>query len=294
MIFPKKWISPRKRKDIKKGWYKFSKNPISIIGLVVVIVMIFLAILAPYITPYPEHVGLFVNFTAKNQPPNWKHLFGTDRFGRDVFTRTIFGIRFSLLISAFVLPLGLIPGIILGLVAGYHSDTWIDTVIMRVTDIFIGIPSLILALVVCSLLKPGLFNSMWAISLVWWPWYCRLLYGVTRSLRNEFFVQSAEVIGAGKLHIIFKEILPNCLGVILTKATLDEGWVIMSIASIGFLGLGAQPPTPELGTLISKGSHYLPDLWWLTVFPVLATAIIILGFNMLGDGIRDLFGVEEV
>jgi peptide/nickel transport system permease protein len=214
--------------------------------------------------------------------------------GRDVLTRIIFGFRFSLVMACVVLALVVPPGVILGLIAGYYKDTWVDMLIMRLTDIFIGVPALVLALSITSVLTPNLINAMFAISLMWWPWYCRLVYSITTSLRNEYFVQAAQVTGASTFHVLFREILPNGLGSILTKMTLDVGWVIMAGASLSFVGLGAQPPTPDLGTMLSEGAHLMPEQWWLTVFPALAIVIVILGFNMLGDGIRDLFATEEV
>jgi len=165
---------------------------------------------------------------------------------------------------------------------------------MRITDIFVSIPPLVLALAVCSVLTPSVFNAMMAVSLMWWPWYCRMVYGIASSLRNEFFVQAAEVTGAGKLHILFREILPNCYAPIFTKMSLDMAWVILIGSALSFVGLGAQPPTPDLGTMVAEGGRYMPDQWWIAVFPALAIMVVVLGFNLLGDGIRDMLEVEEV
>lgn len=276
-------------KNIKRVWYRFSRNHLSCFGLAIVFIIIFVTIFANYITPYPESAGRYVNFSEAKKPPTTKHIFGTDMFGRDVFTRVIFGFRYSLL-TAIIVVLMVVPvGVLLGLTAGYLQGTWIETIIMRATDVFLSIPALVLAMAICSVLTPNLINSMIAISLMWWPWYCRLVYGNTISVRGEFFVQSAEIIGAGKLHILFKEILPNCLPTILTKATLDLGFVILIGASLSFVGLGAQPPIPDLGTMVADGAKYLPELWWLAVFPAIGIVIIVLGFNLLGDGIHDIF-----
>jgi len=282
-----------KRLDLKRKWYRFSRSPLSIVGLVIAVSSILLAVLAPYVAPYPEHAGLFTNFKDSFQPPSAKYLFGTDENGRDVLSRTIFGFRYSLMMAAVVLSLVVPPGVISGLIAGYYRGTWVESVIMRVADIFIAVPPLVLALAICAVLTPSLFNAMMAVSLMWWPWYTRLVYNTTSALRNEYFVQAAEVTGASSFHIIFREILPNCLGPILTKVTLDVGWTILLGASLSFVGLGAQPPTPDLGTMVATGGNYLPDFWWISMFPALAISIIILGFNLLGDGIRDMF-VEEV
>lgn len=284
----------RKWEGFKKGWYKFSRNPLSVIGLSTVLLVLFLAIFAPYVAPYPKHAGRFVNFAEAGVPPSTLHPFGTDVFGRDILSRIFFGFRFSLIMGVVVLSLVVPPGVILGLTAGYFKDRWIDTVIMRITDIFLAIPPLILALAICSVLTPNLFNAMMAVSLMWWPWYTRLVYGLSSSLRNEFFVQAAEVTGARKTHILFREILPNCLSPIFTKMSLDMGWVILIGSALSFVGLGVQPPKPGLGTMVADGAKYMPDLWWIAVFPAFAIMVVVLGFNLLGDGLRDLLAVEEV
>ncbi len=279
---------------VRRGWYKFSRNPVSLIGLFFVVAVVFLAALAPVVAPYPAHAGRFVDFVSAGQSPSSSYLLGTDTFGRDVLSRIFFGFRYSLLMGVVVLALAVPPGVVLGLVAGFYQGTWIETLIMRITDIFLAVPPLILALAICAVLTPSIFNAMMAVSLMWWPWYTRLVYGLTRSLRNEFFVQAAEVTGASRPHILFREILPNCVSSIFTKMSLDMGWVILIGASLSFVGLGAQPPTPDLGTMVADGARYLPDLWWIAIFPALAIMITVLGFNLLGDGFRDLFALEEI
>ncbi len=284
----------RRWEALRKGWYKFSRNPVSVIGLVFVFGVAFLAIFASYVAPYPTHAGRFVDFATGSQPPSLQHIFGTDVFGRDILSRVFFGFRYSLMMGAVVLSLVVIPGVVLGLIAGYYRGTWIDTVIMRITDVFIAVPALILALAVCSVLTPNIFNAMMAVSLMWWPWYTRLVYGLASSLRNEFFVQSAEVTGASRRHILFRELLPNCVSSIFTKMSLDMGWVILIGSALSFVGLGAQPPIPDLGTMVADGAKYVPDQWWIAIFPAFAIMIVVLGFNLLGDGFRDLFALEEI
>jgi peptide/nickel transport system permease protein len=278
--------------DVKRKWYRFSRSSLSKVGLVIALVSVFLALAAPYVTPYPKHAGLVTNFKDKFEPPNLSYLFGTDEIGRDVLSRTIFGFQYSLMMAAVVLALVVPPGVISGLIAGYYRGTWIDTVIMRISDVFIAVPPLVLALSIAAVLTPSLFNAMMAVSLMWWPWYTRLTYNAASGLRNEYFVQASEVMGVSPLRIIFGEILPNCLGPILTKITLDVGWVILLGSALSYVGLGAQPPTPDLGTMVANGGNYMPDAWWISIFPAIAISIIILGFNLLGDGIRDIF-VEE-
>jgi peptide/nickel transport system permease protein len=283
-----------RRENLGRAWYKFSRNPLSVVGLLTVLTVILLAIFAPYVTPYPEHAQPFTDFANAKQPPSWEYPFGTDTIGRDILSRTVFGFRFSLMMGVVVLSLVVPPGVLLGLLAGYYRDTWIDSVIMRVTDIFLAVPPLILALAIAAMLKPNLLNAMMAVSLMWWPWYTRLVYGLATQLRNEYFVKSAETMGASKAHILFREILPNCVSPIFTKMSLDMGWVILIGSSLSFVGLGVQPPKPGLGTMVADGSRYLPDQWWIPVFPALAIVVIVLGFNLLGDGLRDLLAAEEV
>lgn len=280
------------KKSVRKSWYKFSKNPLSIIGLVVVLAIVFITIFANILAPYPKHAEWFTDFPNAKLPPSLGHPFGTDTMGRDVLSRVMFGFRYSLMMAMIVLVLVVPTGTFLGLVAGYYNNTWLDTIIMRLTDIFVAIPSLVLAMMISALLEPSLFNAMLAVTLLWWPWYTRLVYGITCSMRNEYFIQSAEMIGASPFHILIREILPNTLAPIFTKMTLDVAWVILIGASLSFIGLGAQPPTPDLGTMVSDGYRYMPELWWISIFPSLAIVFTILGFNLLGDGIRDMLAAE--
>lgn len=192
-----------------------------------------------------------------------------------------------------VLAIAVPVGVFLGLLAGYYKGSVLDTVIMRITDIFLSVPPLLLALAIAAVLEPNMTNAMMAVTVMWWPWYTRLVYGMATSLRNEYFVTASELIGASRLHILFREILPNCLSPIFTKMALDVGWVILIGASLSFVGLGEQPPTPALGQMVSDGTRYMPNLWWMTIFPSMAIAVIILGFNLLGDGIRDMMSKGE-
>jgi peptide/nickel transport system permease protein len=276
-------------KKYGKYWYKFRRNKLSIVGLIAIGVVLFVAVFAPWISPYPASAGLYVNFNKAGLPPSLAHLFGTDEYGRDVLSRLMFGFRYSLELVAVVLSIDVIPGVVLGLVAGYYISRWFSTVIMRVADVFIAVPPLILALSVASILKPGGINAFMAIALAWWPWYTRLVYSSTSSIRNEDFVRAAELVGASPAHIMFKEILPNNLGSILTKVTLDGGWAILIGAALSYVGLGAQAPTPDLGTMISDGAAYLPAQWWISMFPAAAIVLVILGFNLIGDGVNDMF-----
>jgi peptide/nickel transport system permease protein len=274
-----------------RAWYRLTKNPLSVIGFLMVSLIVMLAILAPLISPYPAHAGSFTNFDEASLPPSVKYWFGTDTIGRDILTRIIFGFRVSLALGVIVLLLAVPVGVLLGLMAGYFGGR-IETVIMRITDVFLAVPPLVLALAVLGFLQPNLFNAMMAVAVMWWPWYTRLVYNLTRSVRTEGYVIAAELIGASKPHILFREILPNCAPSILTKMTLDMGFVILVGSSLSFLGLGVQPPTPDLGSMVAEGAQFLPDLWWISVFPALGILVCVLGFNLLGDGLRDLLDVE--
>jgi peptide/nickel transport system permease protein len=282
-----------RQENLGRAWYKFSRNPLSIIGGTTVVVILFLAIFAPFVAPYPEHAKPFTDFANASQPPSWEHPFGTDEIGRDILSRVIFGFRFSLSMGAVVLSIVVPVGVLLGLVAGYYQGTWVDTTIMRITDIFLAVPPLILALAIASVLEPNLFHSMVAVTLMWWPWYTRLVYGLASAQRNEFYVSSAETTGASTPHILFREILPNMVSPIFTKMSLDMGWVIIIGSMLSFVGLGVQPPKPGLGTMVASGAKYLPDQWWIAIFPALGIVVVVLGFNLLGDGLRDLFAAEE-
>ena len=275
-----------------KLFYKYSRNPLSVIGLSIVTFVILLAVFAPLITPYPEHVGPFTDFANKSKPPSWKYFFGTDKIGRDIFTRCIYGYRISLTLGIVVLSIAAPIGVTMGLCAGYIGKKT-ELVLMRITDIFLAIPALVLAMSIIGLLdRPNLLYTMIAVSMAWWPWYTRLIYNLTRSIKTEGYIAAAEIMGASKIHIMFREILPNCLPSLLTKITLDLGFVILVGSSLSFLGLGAQPPTPDLGTMVAKGASLLPDIWWYSLFPGFAILIVVLGFNLVGDGLKDMFDVD--
>jgi peptide/nickel transport system permease protein len=283
----------RRGDSYKRAWYRFSRNRLSVVGLAVVCLVVILAVIGPYIVPFRHHARAFVDFRNSNQPPSARHWFGTDNMGRDILSRTIIALRSALLMGVLVLVISVPVGVLLGIVAGYLRGSFIDIAIMRVTDIFLAIPAMVLALAIASVLAPNLRNAMLAITVMWWPWYTRLVYGLASSLRNEYFVRAAELTGASIWHILFREILPNSLAPIVTKITLDMAWVIMIGASMSFVGLGEQPPIPSLGNMVSDGARYLPDQWWMTVFPALAIMLIVLPFNLLGDGIGDLFDIGE-
>jgi peptide/nickel transport system permease protein len=269
-----------------------TRNPLSLIGLILVAAVVLSALLADFITPFPEHVGSVVDFTNFNKPPQWPNIFGTDLVGRDLFTRVIYAYRISLILGVVVLALAVPVGVAIGLLAGYLGG-WTEYLLMRLTDVFLSIPPLVLAMSMMGLLAPTLTNGMIAVTVMWWPWYTRLVYNIARSEKEEGYVLAAEVIGASKTHIMFSEILPNCIPSIVTKMTLDFGFVILIASSLSFLGLGVQPPTPDLGSMVAEGAKYLPDSWWLTVFPGVAILVAVFGFNLIGDALREILGVDQ-
>ncbi|HWQ58039.1 MAG TPA: ABC transporter permease [Clostridia bacterium] len=279
--------------NIRKLWYKFSLNRVSVVGLVLILLIMTVAIFYKSIAPYPDHVGAIVDFKNASQSPSWEHLCGTDQVGRDIFSRILYAFRGALMMGI-VAILAILPlGGILGLIAGYWNGRFVSNLIMRVADVFLSLPTLILVMCVSSIMTPSTRNAMLAISISWWPWYTRLVYGIVTSTRNEVYIRSAEVLGANVWHILLKEILPNALGPILTKMTLDFGVAILAGATLSFVGMGEQPPAPSLGAMVSAGVGYLPDQWWMAVFPALAIMLIVLGFNLLGDGIGDMLSDAE-
>lgn len=268
------------------------RNPLSLLGLILVAAVVLSAVFADFIAPFPLHRGAVVDFANFNKAPEWPYIFGTDLVGRDLFSRILYAYRISLILGVVVLAIAVPVGVAIGLFAGYLGG-WTEYVLMRITDVFLSIPPLVLAMSMMGLLEPTLTNGMIAVTAMWWPWYTRLVYNLARSEKEEGYVLAAEVIGASKLHVMFREILPNCVPSILTKMTLDLGFVILIASSLSFLGLGVQPPTPDLGSMVAEGAKYLPDSWWLTVFPGLAILVAVFGFNLIGDALREILGAEQ-
>lgn len=285
------FVSPARRELWYRSYQRFTNQPMSVIGLIIVVTITIAAVFAPYIAPYPEHAGSFTDFANAFQQPSLEHPLGTDDVGRDILTRVLFGYRIALTLVVVVLGLGVPVGVTLGLTAGYAGG-WIDTIIMRVTDTFLALPPLVLALAIASAFEPTLEVAMFALASLWWTWYARLARGLAASQSDEEYIQAAKISGASTSHILFRELLPNCLSPLLVKATLDAGIVVLTGASLSFIGLGVQPPKPGLGTMVADGTNFLPTDWWIAIMPGLAIFILVMGFNMLGDGLRDLFDVE--
>ncbi|MGF6176383.1 ABC transporter permease [Ensifer sp. 4252] len=272
-------------------WYRFSRNPAAVIGALIVLSVIAMAIFAPLIARFPEHVGAVVDFRNRHMPPDVDNWFGTDKAGRDIFSRTVFGFRVSLLLVIGVLGVAVPIGSALGMIAGYAGGLT-ERLLTGFTDIMLAIPPLVMALAIGNVLEPNLVNAMLAITLLWWTWHARLVYRVTKSIAAEDYIEAARLAGASHLHILAKEILPNCISVISVKTTLDAAFVILFGATLSFLGLGVKPPTPDLGSMVADGRQFLPEKWWEVLAPGFAIFYATLGFNLLGDGLRDMFDVE--
>ena len=283
------WLEVRegRRREIRRYVRLFARSASSMAGLAIVVLFLIVVAIGPWIAPYPEDARGAVHLERKLQPPSAAHWFGTDEVGTDVYTRVILGARVSLQIGLVITVIAALIGVPLGIVAGYLGGA-LGELIMRVTDVFLSVPALILALAVVGALGPGIVNAMLALSLVWWPGYVRLVQGKTLALKQETYVEAARAVGTGRLRIVFVHILPNCVSPIVVKASMDMGMAILAAASLGFIGLGAQPPYPEWGAMISHGRNYLPTWWWYSAFPGLAIYLTVLGFNLLGDGLRDL------
>jgi peptide/nickel transport system permease protein len=255
--------------------------------------MILIAIIGPWIVPYPDAGGsASVNLNNALQHPSGHHWFGTDDVGRDIFSRVLLGARVSLTCGLIVVIAGSTIGVVVGLLAGYLGRT-ANLLLMRLADIFLAIPGVALALAFAAALRPSLTTTVVAITLVWWPWMARLVQAEVLGIRNAPYVEAARIYGSSHLRIIFREILPNITSVVVVKASLDVGFAILLVAALGFLGVGVQPPTPEWGSMIAAGRAYLPASWWLSTFPGIAIFITVLGFNLLGDALRDALDVSH-
>jgi len=266
--------------------FRLSRNPLSIAGAVIVLIMVIFTLGAPLLAPYPRHIGTFVDFANASHPPGAIHWFGTDDVGRDILSRAIFGLRTSLGLSVVVLAIAVPVGVVIGLIAGYFCGI-AGSILMRITDVFLALPPLVLAMAIMGFLAPTMTNVMVAISVMYWPWHTRLAYSLARSLRHEDYVAASRIVGASNAYIMFREILPNCIPSILIKTTFDLAFVILLIASLGFVGLGVQPPTPDLGRMVADGVRFLPFSWWISLFPGLMVMLAVLGFSLFGDGLRD-------
>lgn len=265
---------------------KFLQDISGTIGALIVLLLIVTAILAPIIAPYPEDVSK-AHIMTRLEPPSRNHPFGTDDAGRDVLSRVIFGSRVTLIIVFFATTISAIIGIFIGILAGYYSG-WPSAGVMRIADIFLSLPQIILALALAQAFGPGIPNLIMALSLSYWPLFARIVYAETMTLKNRLFVETTIAIGANDFRTLGLHILPNLLPSIIVRTTIGMGTTILVAATLGFLGVGAQPPTPEWGKMVADARDYLPDAWWFATFPGLAIFVVVMAFNMMGDGLRDI------
>lgn len=274
-------------REWRMSFYLLNRNRLQRISLIVIFLLILIAIFAPWISPFPTHAISATNPVDKLLAPSARYIFGTDELGRDLLSRVIFGTRISLQTALAAVGLALLIGVPLGAIAGGLGGM-ADEIIMRITDVFLSFPPLLLAIAIAAFLGPNLQNAMLAIAISWWPWYTRIVRGQAVSIRERQFVRAARAIGTPMPQIIFKHIMPNTMAPVIVQASMDIGGVILTIASLSFLGLGAQAPTPEWGLLISTSRTYFLNAWWYSTFPGIAIFITVLVFNLVGDGIREV------
>ena len=272
-------------KEMKLTWKILCSNPVSSVGLIIFGLFIVCVIFGPLFAPYGMNE---INLSNKLSPPTYLNWFGTDILGRDIFSRIIYGARISFLSGIVIVGITSLFGGIIGIVAGYMSKLLGD-ILMRVTDVFLAFPTLILAMALASTLGPGLWSALFALSAVNWPKYARLVYGQTLSIKENDFVKYAETLREPPITIMLLHILPNLLGSVIVQASLDFGGAIILIAILGFIGLGAQPPTPDWGTMVSEGRSYIMDAWWMAIIPGLAIFVVCAACNLIGDGLRDAY-----
>jgi len=276
-------------KEFQKVFLWLTSRPLFLGGLVVVLAVCIIAVIAPLIAPYDP---IKIDLPNRLQPPSSAHLLGTDHLGRDLLSRLLYGARVSMLVGVIIALMSAVVGGSLGLVAGFFGRM-VDNILMRLCDMFFAFPPLILAMAIAASLGPSLQNTMLALVIVWWPRYARLARSQVLVLRELDYVQAAKAAGAGQVRIIMRHVFPNALSPVLIQTTLDVGQAILMAASLGFLGFGAQPPTPEWGLMASEGRVYMREFWWYPTFPSLMILLTVLGFNLLGDGLRDVLDPRQ-
>ena len=281
--------APQSRGQARLGraylsWLTLAQNRLAILGLLIVLALIIIAAAAPWIAGASP---IAPDLTQRLLPPSGEHWFGTDELGRDIFSRIIYGAQLTLYVVILVAIIAAPVGLLVGTVAGYFGG-WLEAVLMRITDIFLAFPRLILALAFVSALGPGIENAIIAISITAWPPYARIARAETLTIRNADYISAVRLQGASSARIIWRYIVPMCSSSVIVRVTLDMAGIILTAAGLGFLGLGAQPPLPEWGAMISAGRRFLLDQWWVATIPGIAIFIVSLGFNLLGDGLRDV------
>ncbi|MBZ9992434.1 nickel transporter permease [Mesorhizobium sp. BH1-1-4] len=266
------------------AWRRFSANRLAFVGLLIIIALLLVAALAGVLAPYSPTFGDLKN--ARLLAPSAQHWFGTDDLGRDIYSRILYGSRWTLYVVILVAVIAAPIGLLVGTVAGYAGG-WTDAILMRITDIFLAFPKLVLALAFVAALGPGIENAVLAIAITSWPPYARIARAETLTVRNSDYIKAVQLMGASPFRIVLRHIMPLCISSLIIRVTLDMAGIILTAAGLGFLGLGAQPPLPEWGTMIASGRRFILDQWWVAGAPGFAILIVSLGFNLLGDGLRD-------
>lgn len=269
------------------------RDRLAVLGLVIVLLVVACAVFAPWIAPYPDDGAGLAQVADRNLPPSAQHLLGTDAVGRDVLSRVIYGATSAVTVPLVVVGLAIALGLPLGLLAGYRGG-WLDETVMRVADMFLAFPPLLLAMVIVSLLGPSLWHAALALAISWWPWYARLVRGMTVSLRTRPFVEGARTLGLREPVVLMRHVLPNASSPILVQATVDVGTVILAVGALAFLGLGAQPPLADWGLMVAEGRVHILSHWWTSTFAGLAIFLAVLGFNLVGDALRNVLDPREV
>lgn len=273
-----------------RKYQQFTSNRLNLIGLTFVLVVVLAAVFAPAIAPAEPNEQDLLN---RLEPPSAEHPMGTDQLGRDVLSRLLYGARITLGIAVTVVAITLAIGTVVGVVAGYAGG-WVDEALMRFVDILLAFPGILLALVIAGILGPSLTNIMIALAVVGWTQYARIIRGSVLSVKEKEFIKAAQLMDVSRTRIIARHVLPNVITPVVVLATMDMAYVILGTAGLSFLGLGAQPPTPEWGTMLSQGRNYLQDAWWVVNLPGLAIMVTVLGFNLLGDGLRDVLDPRDL
>jgi peptide/nickel transport system permease protein len=265
---------------------KLLRDPAAALGLVIIIALVFAAVLAPVLATHPDAVW-DMNPRQRLLPPSETYLFGTDRMGADIYSRTLFGARITLVIAIVAVGAALVIGVPIGLVSGWRRN-WFGEALMRVSDIFLAVPQIVLAIAIAQTLGPSIENIILALSITYWPWFTRLVHAEVRALKNETFIEAAIALGVPTWRIILTHVLPNVLSPIIVRTSIGMGFTILTASALGFLGLSAPPPAPEWGRMISESREFLPEAWWYALAPGLAIFLVVMGFNLLGDGLRDV------
>ncbi len=272
--------------EYRRAWNKLVRDPSSAIGMAILTLLVLSAVFAPVLATHPQDVW-DIHTAERLRPPSMEHYFGTDRLGSDIYSRILFGARSTIFVALVAIVASLAIGVPIGLIAGW-SGGLLGNLLMRFSDIFLAVPQIVLAIAIAQTFGPSIENVILALSVTYWPWFTRLVYAEVRSLKNEIFIESLVGLGASTPRIVLLHVLPNVMSPIIIRSSIGMGFTILTAATLSFLGLGAQAPDPEWGRMISESREYLPLAWWYAAAPGIAIFLVVMGFNLLGDGLRDV------